>query len=127
MFGHVLSATARKNLALVARTPLAQRFYLAGGPAVALHLGHRRSYDLDFFTPDRTFPPELPRQALAPLGELTVLHAGVRYSVFHLLKSLTYFEDAEPDPMPEMLVPLDWEEVKRFFEGEVRRLMRELL
>jgi len=51
----------------------------------------------------------------------------VRYSVFHLLKSLTYFEDAEPDPMPEMLVPLDWEEVKRFFEGEVRRLMRELL
>jgi hypothetical protein len=25
--------------------------YLAGGPAVALHLGHRLSLDLDFFTP----------------------------------------------------------------------------
>lgn len=32
------------------------RFYLAGGTAVALHLGHRRSVDLDWFTQD--FPPD---------------------------------------------------------------------
>lgn len=30
---------------------LPKGFYLAGGTAVALHLGHRRSADLDFFTP----------------------------------------------------------------------------
>jgi len=40
---------------------------------------------------------------------------------------LKYFADAEFDPMPPMLVPLEWGKVKQFFEGEVRRLMEELL
>ena len=30
---------------------VAERFYLAGGTALALQLGHRRSDDLDFFSP----------------------------------------------------------------------------
>ena len=34
----------------------------------------------------------------------------------HILKSLTFFEDAEKDPLPNMLVAIDWNEVKRFFE-----------
>ncbi|MBI2806320.1 MAG: nucleotidyl transferase AbiEii/AbiGii toxin family protein [Planctomycetes bacterium] len=39
---------------------LAQRgFYLAGGTAVALHLGHRRSVDLDWFAPELTDPERL--------------------------------------------------------------------
>jgi len=32
-------------------------FYLAGGTAVALHLGHRRSVDLDWFTPSALADP----------------------------------------------------------------------
>jgi hypothetical protein len=44
------------------------------------------------------------------------------YSMVYLLKSLSYFEDAEKDPMPDMLEPLSWEEVKQFFSGEVPRL-----
>lgn len=210
MFVRVLSPTARNNLALVAGTPLADQFYLAGETAVALHLNHRRSYDLDFFIPERDFPADLPRRELAHVGELAVLHegagtfvgtldgvqisffiypyplleapavfegiqvarlpdlaamkldaissrgtkrdfidlyqicqdafplqqviqhfehkyAGVRYSKVHLLKSLKYFADAESDPMPAMLIPLEWAEVKQFFEGKVRRLMNELL
>lgn len=35
-------------------------FYLAGGTAVALHLGHRRSVDLDWFAPEF---PDLERLA----------------------------------------------------------------
>lgn len=54
-------------------------------------------------------------------------YIGVRCSMVHLLKSLKYFADAESDPMPPMLIPLEWTEVKWFFEGEVRRLMEELL
>ena len=46
----------------------------------------------------------------------------VSYSRVHVLKSLTYFEDAEKDPMPEMLARLSWDEVKRFFTGEALRL-----
>lgn len=34
-------------------------------------------------------------------------------SMFMVLKSLSYFEDAEQDPSPYMLEPIDWEEIKR--------------
>jgi hypothetical protein len=40
----------------------------------------------------------------------------------HILKSLIYFEDAEKERMPRMLKSVDWKDVKRFFETEVKRL-----
>ena len=48
-------------------------------------------------------------------------YAQVKYQQMHLLKSLVFFEDAEKDPMPDMLVPLDWNEVKQFFLQETPR------
>ena len=33
-------------------------------------------------------------------------------SLFIAMKSLTYFEDAEPDPMPVMFDEVDWDSVK---------------
>ena len=38
-------------------------------------------------------------------------------------KSLLFFDDAEKDPMPHMLVPLDWDAVKVFFTDEVPELI----
>ncbi|PIU54826.1 MAG: hypothetical protein COS89_09000 [Deltaproteobacteria bacterium CG07_land_8_20_14_0_80_38_7] len=32
---------------------------------------------------------------------------------YHLLKSLTYFGDAEKQPMPKMLIEVSWNEVKK--------------
>ncbi len=34
-------------------------------------------------------------------------------SAFMVLKSLVYFEDAENDEMPEMLMPASWEMIKK--------------
>ncbi len=42
-------------------------------------------------------------------------------TAMHIMKSLTYFEDAEAEDMPHMLAPVNWERVKRFFEGEVKK------
>jgi len=50
-------------------------------------------------------------------------YAQTHHNKLHLLKSLTFFDDAEKDPMPHMLVLLDWEEVKRFFIQGVPPLM----
>lgn len=47
------------------------------------------------------------------------MFSEANYSRVHLLKSLTYFEDAEKDPLPDMLIPLSWDEVKKFFLREV--------
>lgn len=44
---------------MLAQWPAMSQFYLAGGTGLALHLGHRQSRDLDFFTrsPTETLPP----------------------------------------------------------------------
>jgi hypothetical protein len=170
--------------------------YLAGGTAVALHLDHRRSVDLDWFGQDviddplqladeirargisfnivstdagtlhgivdgvqvsllnYRYPPLEPiieceslACDLASLLDLATMklaaveHRGSkkdfidvyaiatervplstmiaayqrRYSVSdigRLLCSLTYFDDAEDDPMPAMLWPVGWDQVK---------------
>jgi len=186
------------------RTSLLERFYLAGGTGLALHLGHRRSRDLDFFT-EGPLDADLAIDSLRGLKDLRVidkgegtLHANIgatkvsflRYpysllfahelfrevkiadprdigcmklsaiasrgtrrdfidlyavarlhglsqlvqwfeekfrqascSRVHLFKSLTYFEDAEREPMPDMLIPLSWSEVKTFFSAEVPKLL----
>ncbi len=49
--------------------------------------------------------------------------ARANYSVIHVLKSMTYFEDAEKEPVPHMLVPTSWEDVKEFFTREAPRLL----
>ena len=40
----------------------------------------------------------------------------------HILKSLTFFNDAEKDPMPHMPIPLEWDEVKEFFRRRAPQL-----
>lgn len=208
MHVEAISEEVQTSLELVSRTPLAGAFYLAGGTGVALHLGHRHSYDLDFFSP-KPFEKGDPRRFLAPVGQLAVeqedegtflgvlngvrvsffiypyhllaspamlgsiqvaaledlavmkldaiasrgkkrdfidlyficqdvmglgeilplverKYAGVTYNFVHLLKSLMYFEDADADPMPQMLRPVTWPDVRRFFEREAQDLFREL-
>lgn len=45
-------------------------FYLSGGTALSLQLGHRESEDLDFFS-QKSFDPELLQQDLVKYGNLT--------------------------------------------------------
>jgi predicted nucleotidyltransferase component of viral defense system len=40
----------RDVLDAIGKRAFSRRFYLAGGTALALQLGHRRSVDLDFFS-----------------------------------------------------------------------------
>ena len=42
----------------------------------------------------------------------------------HIIKSLTYFKDADKQPMPRMLKEADWSKVKKFFETETRSLIK---
>ena len=210
MFLQALPHHVQELLRRLGRLPAIAPFYLAGGSAIALHLGHRISVDLDFFTAQEAYEVEPLLRDLREAGHVTIrqqkrgtLNAtlddtllsffaypypllgsfhdlwGIRvagvldlalmklaaigqrgrkrdfvdlyqicqsgytldellrrmpekfpnitYPSYHLLRALAYFEDAESDPMPNMLTPLDWAEVKRFFEGEARRLIGDLL
>lgn len=204
-----LSNEQRRALDRLSKLPKISEFYLAGGAALGIHLGHRRSADLDFFsrTPsadldavkravescfDRVevraetdvalhllcdglpidfvryaYPPLEPPVdmfglGLAGLCDLAVmklsaisrrglrrdfwdlfeaLHAGLtlpecgaayvrRFGVreadlYHVLRALTYFEDADKDPvLPSGLDAERWENIKAFFRREAPRLVR---
>jgi len=205
MFEKVLFGKTKNILALLGKSGLLEDAYLAGGTACALHLGHRISYDLDFFT-SRKFRVSLLARELAKMKDFrlektawgTILgeFGKIRFSLFyysypllfrskkfegikiadlrdiaamkiaavaergtkrdfidlymicqkisfkktlslynrkygkltsnfvHVIKSLTYFEDAEKDVMPKMLVSISWGEVKSFFQKETKRLAK---
>jgi predicted nucleotidyltransferase component of viral defense system len=53
----ILQAAQKKALLKLGPVMTAQRFYLGGGTALALQLGHRRSVDLDWFTQERIADP----------------------------------------------------------------------
>ncbi len=87
-----LTPAARKVLKVIAPVAAAQGFILAGGTAVALHLGHRLSVDFDFFTM-RSFRPDRLHQMINGLelettvlqeesGTLTLSADGVKVSFF---------------------------------------------
>ena len=42
--------------------------------------------------------------------------------IVHRMKALTYFDDAEREPDPALLQPIDWTQVRDFFESEARAL-----
>lgn len=204
MIVHESVLTAAQTRVLHAVGPLARRagFYLAGGTAVALRFGHRRSEDFDWFAPALSRPDALlsdlqaqglPLQDtqieagtvisrvegvkisffeyryplldsldqwpeyetdiasvrdLAAMKLLAIAQRGSRrdfVDVYELLqkrtalrqmledfrekfktdsisalRGLTYFDDAETEPMPEMLKPLDWRELRLALEQAVR-------
>jgi len=44
-------------------------------------------------------------------------------NIIHIQKSLVYFVDAEVSEMPNMLKKVKWEEVKKYFEEEVKKIV----
>jgi hypothetical protein len=205
-----LSAAQRRTLDRLARVRAIHRFYLAGGTAIAFHLGHRRSLDLDLFSFDQGAdleevrrevvervmdveilsvtsatlrirvaetpvdivsypyglleaatdgPAGLPVAGLIDLAtmklsavarrglrrdfwdlETLITRGGVtlqtaadaylrRFGVkeadlYAVLRSLTYFADAESDPIwPAGLDDAKWRTLRAFFEREAPRLL----
>lgn len=41
-------------------------------------------------------------------------------------RALAYFEDAEPQPMPVLLKPVEWADVRAYCEAAARQLARRL-
>lgn len=212
MFEEILSKNAKESLALLGESELVKNGYLAGGTALALQLGHRRSYDFDFFTTKKFDEEEflkklkklLPSFQTERTGWKTLLgHLGktkfsyfyyqypllfnplkygkinladvrdiaamkiaavsdrgtkrdfidlyyifcvkkiisideairlydlkfktLRQNKIHVLKSLSYFEDADQDIMPKMIEPVNWRLVKKYFLTEQKKLASKLL
>lgn len=177
-------------------------FYLSGGTGLALQIGHRRSFDMDFFTPLDFLPDDVaatlsahhisvesrvirpktlycilegvktsfifyPEQLLFPLKTFNAIDIadwrdivieklrtiadrgqkkdfydfyfgvqkvgiedvtklafrkfGNRVNYFHILKGLTYFEDANRNPEPILIGEnIPWDKVREFFLSKIK-------
>jgi len=65
-------------------------------------------------------------RALAAMKIAALSDRGARkdFIDLYMYKSLVYFDQAESETMPVMLIPFRWEQLKTFFEREVDRLMK---
>jgi len=72
VFSRGLSPKTQKNLDLLKRADFVKKYYLSGGTAAALHLGHRLSFDLDWFSPTPAHPNVI-FAGLNPLGKLKII------------------------------------------------------
>jgi len=43
----------------------------------------------------------------------------IDHNIYHRLKSLVYFDDAESEPMPEMIRAVPWQQIRESITGQV--------
>jgi hypothetical protein len=61
------------------------------------------------------------------LLELAAIKYEDRPRFLHVAaRALAYFEDAEPQPMPRLLTPVEWADVRAYCEAAAHRLARRL-
>jgi len=54
----------------------------------------------------------------------TEKYKGVKYNKLHILKSLSYFEDADKEPELRMLKNIEWTEIKKVISKEVQEELK---
>ncbi len=105
----ILTHTQKRVLKLLGPFTHPHDFYLAGGTALAIHLGHRRSQDLDWFTtgriPDAISLAASIREEGIPLGVRQVARGTLNGSVSKI--SVSFFEYQYPLLQKEIF----WSEV----------------
>jgi len=72
MYSKTINSKTKRVLQKIGDTLLARDFYLTGGTALALQLGHRQSIDLDWFS-EQDFLNEKIKKILALLGNFKLL------------------------------------------------------
>jgi len=101
MHTETLAPNTKELFKKLSQIELPGDFYLSGGTALALHLGHRESEDLDFFSQDEFYPEQLQRvlekelnltDVTAETGTLNCYANGVKlqflYYPYRLLEPL---------------------------------------
>lgn len=68
---NTITPVMRNIMTTFSTSPLAKEFYLAGGTALALQVGHRLSVDLDFFSPTQSDIPALTEALRSALKDHT--------------------------------------------------------
>lgn len=83
--------------------------------------GRKRDFvDLYWYATNRDSLETLIQRALRQ-------YPGQEHNIPHILKSLTYFTDAESDPMPNLFFETSWLEIKNYFRTEAAKIIKNVL
>lgn len=109
LHGSALTDAQRAALATAASVTAKESYYLAGGAALALHLGHRRSVDLDWFRKRPMGDPLKVAKALTQAGadfQVTTSMAGTLHGALSGVK-MSFLEY----PYKMLEKPILWREM----------------
>lgn len=106
-----ISPVLRNVFLEVGKQTFARRFYLAGGTALGLQLGHRLSMDLDFFS----------------TNDELITHGQQKYPDYRdfgmvSLTALTDFVVADAGLEIQTTPSIRWNDARNFFKREARRI-----
>ena len=59
------------------------------------------------------------------IGAFERRFASAHPDLYHRLRAMTYFEDAEREPEPVLVRPAAWRDVRGFFEEKVRAIWKQ--
>lgn len=76
MFTNILETKTRSVFKSLSKIDIIKNFYLAGGTALALQLGHRESIDLDFFCLSNFSNQEL-KEELNKIGKVKIISEDI--------------------------------------------------
>lgn len=48
----------------------------------------------------------------------------VKYDPYYLIRGLTYFKDANKEPIPNMFCDINWQDIKKYFQQEAIKLIK---
>lgn len=80
MHPETIDAQTKRVLDKIKQTEIAKNFYLAGGTALAIQCGHRKSIDLDLFSREKFSTVEL-KEKLPKIGNVVIV--GEEYGTLH--------------------------------------------
>ena len=60
------------------------------------------------------------------IDDMPAKFPGKKINNYHIIKSLSYFDDAESEPLPKMFIDLKWQSLKEYFLEEQLKLMESL-
>ena len=82
MHKQTLAENTERVLKKIAESGISEGFYLAGGTALALELGHRKSEDLDWFSA-KPFSNDQIKKKLSDLGEFELTSEEYGYEMLY--------------------------------------------
>ena len=58
------------------------------------------------------------------LNQTKIKYNENQINYFHIIQSISYFEDAEDENLPKVFIEYNWDKIKEYYEQEQKRILK---